>query len=528
MTETYKVLLADDERMIREGIASTVDWERLRLVFAGAAYDGRHAYEEIVRLRPDIVITDIKMPRMGGLELIKLTKEMLPDIQFIVLSGYGEFELATEAMRYGVKHYLLKPCNEEEIEQALQKAIHELNGERSKSLMLESAQRQLAEAMPTVHEQLLRDCLLSRGGVQREYERLGQALNLRTGHVRVVLFQPAGAFDISELYALKRIAEELQTTGSAMLGTIIGDQFALLVEDAGMDDAISISSQIQVAYEALYHQSLTLAVSDSGLLENAAALYQEVQEYSKRKFYLGVNHIITSEYVPEEPGSADASNLQHEPIVAAIQSGDTEGLQTELQVFFRKLHDRHEEINVAVSLCIELMMAIAKETKSDRVHEGKDSIARILNMSTLEDIHQYIAEQALTATRLNHELYMDKKNALVHRMKQLIQDHLGEEQLSLPWLASNFLYLNPEYIGKLFRKETGEKFTHYVARLRIERAKELIAAHPDYKMYEIAGMAGFGSDQQYFGNVFKKYAGCPPLEYKKNFYRSTSKPYDRD
>ncbi|MFD0681360.1 MULTISPECIES: response regulator [unclassified Paenibacillus] len=125
----FKVFLADDERMIREGIASLIPWEEQNLHFIGSARDGLIAYEDIIRLRPDIVITDIRMPKMNGLELIQRVKEGITNIHFIVLSGYGELELAAQAMQLGVRHYLLKPCDEQEIIHVLKEIIKDLEDE---------------------------------------------------------------------------------------------------------------------------------------------------------------------------------------------------------------------------------------------------------------------------------------------------------------------------------------------------------------------------------------------------------------
>jgi YesN/AraC family two-component response regulator len=122
----FKVLLVDDERIIREGISNIIEWDKHGLQLIGAAKNAFEAYEMICSNPPHIVITDIKMPVMDGLELIEKSNEQFPDIMFIVLSGYGEFDFASRAMRYGVKHYLLKPCSEDKIIEALNEVKNEL------------------------------------------------------------------------------------------------------------------------------------------------------------------------------------------------------------------------------------------------------------------------------------------------------------------------------------------------------------------------------------------------------------------
>ncbi|WP_138752319.1 response regulator transcription factor [Paenibacillus sinopodophylli] len=278
----YSVYVADDERMIREGIEKLVPWKQLNLKFIGSASDGMGAYEDITKLRPDIVITDIKMPRMDGIELIRRSKEQHEGIHFIVLSGYGEFELATQAMKHGVKHYLLKPCDETEITEVLRDVIREVQGDKVKRDQIEN---------------------------------------------------------------------------------------------------------------------------------------------------------------------------------------------------------------------------------SDKV--------RILNMKSLEEIHTYIKMDDLTGALAENNPDNKGSGSLINRVLIFIHDHLGNEELSLLWLAQNHYFMNAEHLGRLFRKETGQRFSQYVTALRMEQAKHLLIRQPDMKIYEIAERVGFGMDQQYFGNVFRKSTGLSPLEYRK-------------
>ncbi len=128
----YKVLIVDDERIIREGIGNSIDWDNYGFSLCGMAENGIDAYETIIRDVPDVVITDIKMPGMDGLELISKVNAEYPQIIFIILSGYGEFEFANKAMKYGVKYYLLKPCDENEIIKILEEIDSRKKGRRKK------------------------------------------------------------------------------------------------------------------------------------------------------------------------------------------------------------------------------------------------------------------------------------------------------------------------------------------------------------------------------------------------------------
>ena len=127
----YKLLIVDDEDIEREGMAQFIPWENYEIQLAGTAWNGVEGFQKIQAEEPDIVLTDIKMPVMDGIELIKKTKESFPDIEFIVLSGYGEYEFTSQAMEEGVRYYILKPCDEEKIVEVLSKVKQSIAEKRS-------------------------------------------------------------------------------------------------------------------------------------------------------------------------------------------------------------------------------------------------------------------------------------------------------------------------------------------------------------------------------------------------------------
>lgn len=126
----FKVIHVDDEKLILDGLRAMIDWERLGFTVCAQARNGREALEAVQRVRPDLIITDISMPQMDGLELIRQVNERWPDVRFIVLSGYSEFEYAQQAMQLGVRYYVLKPIEEEELEHCLSKTAKELNAQQ--------------------------------------------------------------------------------------------------------------------------------------------------------------------------------------------------------------------------------------------------------------------------------------------------------------------------------------------------------------------------------------------------------------
>ena len=138
----YKLLIVDDEEFEREGMAQLIDWARYDIEMAGTAWNGVEALRKAETLRPDIILTDIKMPVMNGIELIRRVREKYPEIEFAVLSGYGEYEFTSQAMEEGVRHYILKPCDEEKVVEVIGKVRRDVDAKRA------AAQRETAFPQP--------------------------------------------------------------------------------------------------------------------------------------------------------------------------------------------------------------------------------------------------------------------------------------------------------------------------------------------------------------------------------------------
>ena len=150
-----KVILVDDEDIERDAMAEIIPWEKLDMELVDTAWNGIEGLEKIRMHVPDIVITDIKMPVMDGIQLIRNTKELYPDILFVVLSGYGEYEHTSRAMELGIRHYILKPCDEEKIVEVLQKVKGELAELENKRKSEQEYRSTLARMLPRVKEQIL-------------------------------------------------------------------------------------------------------------------------------------------------------------------------------------------------------------------------------------------------------------------------------------------------------------------------------------------------------------------------------------
>lgn len=516
----YKVLLVDDERIILEGISSMVDWESYGAELAGTTRNGLEAMDFIERTKPDIVISDIKMPGMDGIQLVEWSKEHFPDIAFILLSGYSEFDYARKAMQYGVKHYLLKPCNENAIIEALCEIVAELDGQRNREEVMQSIQTELAKVLPHAKEQFLKELVTNKTYGQRDWDDYRRLFHIseETANVQLILFQlEGGAYEYEHLFAVKNIAQDVLGQSIVLLGTTIGKHALLLLkENYKQEWLFEKLGEIKHTFRSFYKLDLTIAVSDPSLITEARSMYRDTQECLNYRFYLGEGTIVSKKDIADLIGDTPAFYYDDEQLAMYIKSGDAEGTEQELKRFFLELGSCRMDTVLLKSYVVTLLVSIARQSPSDKLSRYMQTIAKLDDLRTLRAIEQYVIDIAQEITLLHHQSQKSKHSSIINRMIEVVHDNIGESALSLNWVASEILYMNADYLGKLFKKETGDKFSNFVMRLRIDKAVEMIEASEDVKVFELAEMFGFGENPQYFSQVFKKYTGQTPSEYRKS------------
>ncbi|WP_080835248.1 response regulator transcription factor [Cohnella massiliensis] len=512
----YKVLLADDERIILDGISSMVDWPAYRTELAGTASNGIAAYEKIAELSPDIVISDIRMPGLDGLELVARTHASHPRTRFIILSGFGEFDYANRAMQYGVKHYLVKPTNEDKIAQALREIVAELDREADREAFMQNMKHRLQKVMPHVKEQVLKEFVTNKTYGSRDWDYYRGLFQYGFDRpVRLILFQLEGAFEFEHLFAVKNIAEDLLP--GSLLSTTIGDHVLILMEDSGDAEAIHLRLRdIRGTFLQYYKMDVTIALSSPDEIVRARSLYQETLQCLNYRFYLGEGGIITSkDTFASQAAAPDALDFDEDRLARAVRSGNVKEAAEAIDGFFDSLRRAQLDIGVAKSYAIQQFVALVRLSDPKRMNESFQRIPQLAEMNTLQAIKDFLLRAANEIAGRNYEQNVVKHTSIVRKVIDIVGEQLGNADLSLNHVAGEMLYMNADYLGKLFKKETGEKFSNYVMKARMKKATELIAEQPDIKIFELAERLGFGDNPQYFSQVFKKQIGCTPSEYMK-------------
>ncbi|GGF84958.1 hypothetical protein GCM10010912_32770 [Paenibacillus albidus] len=516
----YKLLLVDDERLILEGISQVVDWGKAGTELVGTARNGIEALDKIAALNPDIVITDISMPGLDGLELVKRCSVSYPQLKFVMLTGYKDFDYACTAMLHGVKHYLLKPCNENQIHDALAELVQELEERSSKEQFVSGMKERFAKVLPHVKEQFLKEWISNKtyGSRDLEYyqDLFGMELNDKT--VRLVLFRLEDSYEYEHLFALQNIGQDI--LGEILLSATISSYLLFLVEhkpDAEGED--TLLNRIQEAREVFcrfYNITVTVAVSDADQMIHSRKLYRQTLQCMNHRFYLDEGSLITgSDIEGAELSEGQEIELDEDLICQLIKAGDKSAVETELERLFGILSAQRLDISVTRSYVLQLYSAMIRLCLPEERAAFTSGMAELAGLRTLCALKEYVKAAAGRLSGMYDRHFVSRQSSIVEKMKRIIEEDYGNAELSLGTVAAGMLYMNPDYLGKIFKKITGEKFSNYVTNYRISRASEHILRSGDVKVFELAEMFGFGGNAQYFSQVFKKVTGKTPTDFMR-------------
>lgn len=508
----YKVILVDDEKQITDGLSKMIRWPELGYEVVATARNGVEAIPLIQSLKPDLVVTDVRMPEMDGLKMLEMVrKHISQDVEFIILSGYSDFQYARTAMQYNVKSYILKPIDESELYGALLDIMALLNEkEIRKSLKIRSClngfllgdQPETAEVFPREEEQLgIRYLVVQR---HEQYDSL-TAGGPQEG--RPDLFQAiAGLYrDPMMRFVLRQDRDHCHI--------VVGK--SLLLGHGNNPRQLARALQDHLAASAGIGTDILVGRLVTGVRE----LHQSVQSIyhcRNKLFYLPSPSIVLYEDIREEGFSkVYEDNGLVIKVIAAFRKNDMERLGAcigQMVEHFTKLQVVPEIAMVHLDSAMASILQILAES-----HEVVDSVleryAFFKKIQSHVGIHN-LARLALQFCQACNDLSLASKKIehgdIVARVARYVEENYAQP-LRINDIAERF-FVNPAYLGQQFARKRGFSLNHYINSVRIEKAKELLATTPR-RVYEIAAMAGF-DDPNYFSSKFLEYTGCTPSEFR--------------
>ncbi|GAB6929667.1 response regulator transcription factor [Paenibacillus sp. JCM 10914] len=499
----YKVFIVDDEPFIIEGLYDVVDWSKHDIEVVGHAQNGRQALEKMAVIPVDILITDISMPIMTGLELIEGARQLNPNLRVIILSGFDDFAYLKEGLRLGIENYLLKPINLKELEETILSTTDKMT----------NAKREMH--LDPYDINILRSNILYRWITGRiEAEELDERasllnLNLDLPFLMVSILR---SDDESLEMLLHQLMEQQERV--YYFRDNDGDHVLIcMMQDPDIEKTRAIR-ELQQIRERCDQAGLCISL---GSVQNLGGDYTASYRHAKeaQEYYLVLQQPAYVDYldVQEKKGeSAQAHVLQWPEYARGIAGRDRQVLFLQIDRDFDQLrHTPGMTPTMLKSLAVEMIIRLKLELNEIQYAAAPDfvkhTVTRIMDSNSIDDL---VTGVKGGVGRLVDSLNQDVKSPVIQQILLHTQQHYNED-LSLKVLGAEY-HIHPVYLGHLFHKETGESFTEYVNKYRIDKAKELLRT-TSMKVQDIAKNVGYW-ETGYFYKQFKKFVGLSPRDFR--------------
>ncbi len=537
MSSLYKVLFVDDEGLTREEVSKNVPWKSLGYELIGSCQNGKEALEVIGSHPIDLVLTDICMPYMDGMDLSKALHEKYPKTKIIILSGYDEFEYAKRALKYNVEEYILKPVTALELGETLRKLKGTLDKEREADRVFGKMNTAYRKSKMLLYSNAMQNCIVGNKTEEESRKELKElGIELMSTYYRVAVLQ-------LDLYAKDKVLEEKEKRESALMAFV----------------AYNISQEVVKAYEAGYvcqgkdlRTLLLLCTNrkkefDKRVLDICSKIVNELKETMNLDATIGLGSYVQEvkdiyhSYEEAEHATEfryiSGSRQVIEIGMEKTGSGENKALEQCIESYI--LHMKAGEFEKTAKDIDKMKEEIWKTPiEKDRIflyfRQMMDKIGELLKGADLKDASIYqkqyeVLKNMMKDTTLEESLERLKgygkeveeslegqKNTRGKRYAVLalnfIEKNYGDSSLNLATVCS-YLNISTSRFSSIFKNTTGKTFMEVLIQTRMEKAKELLS-NTDMKNYEIAEKVGF-SDPHYFSISFKKIIGKTPTEFAK-------------
>ncbi|WP_127582818.1 response regulator transcription factor [Paenibacillus koleovorans] len=537
----FKALIVDDEPQIRKGLRTIIPWESYGFTVVGEAADGLEALRAAREQQPDLVITDVKMPGMGGMELSRELKAERPELQVLVLSGYNEFAFAKEAMQYGVADYLLKPVDPAELTRSLERVYDQLwNGLQERMQEKEKAGR-------------LKDYFLNKlirgeiyGHPVQEALKYEVQLIAESFAVVVISIDRYGEFLLSlpgeeigwRRYAIGNVIQEL-LPANGYLFDVSEQQFGVLLasgpEEKGVCDLLlrRARSFAELAAESVARyakEQVTMGVGEVVRKpEDIRHAYRTALQALEMKFYSDAEFVFVYELSSDAIDRAGSGTLPWDDagLFPAIRDGAEDRLRSEIDRLLVPLYGKPIAKDTLKFAVVSTIIRLAKMTEEfhgewQSFYTGKfGELERILEKGSLKQLNAFLLALGLQIAGHIDTLRTRKMDGRVREMLDHIEQHYSDD-LNLKELSKLF-FVNTVYLGQLFKKETGEYFNDYINKVRVGHACRLLK-ETGLSAAEIAERVGY-KYVDHFYRQFKLLHGMNPGEFRRQSQRPAADPH---
>ncbi|SDF40679.1 response regulator [Marvinbryantia formatexigens] len=528
-TNNYTVLLVDDEEEVTQIIMKKIDWEGMGFSVIGSASNGVKALELVEEYQPDVVMTDIRMPYMDGMELAGRIKAEFPTTKILLFTGFDEFEYAKEAVRLEVEEYILKPVNAPELTRVFSRVKAKLDQEISEKRNVEILQKYYTESLPLLQTNFYSTLIEGRIPEEELPKYLEDYQISFSGSCYCCLVIHTSASQVPEemsplLLAAsvqKQVEERLVQKWQAKSFFYLGNM-VLIAQLENENDVSEVTDEcdrfcryvrrivgavVTVGIGRVCHSVLELAQSYSGAREAV----------SYRGIYGAARAINIQEIVPQEPGKIDTeAEAELSNLLKAIRLGSAAEVQEAAEKYLKRIASPVNSLQQYQIHIMELVSALYRFLANNDISTGALSgdMKKLYNyLLELEPdtLQKWLTETGLSLRSQLISARSSSTKSYIRKAKEYVHSNYADETLSLDSICE-LLGVSNSYFSTTFKRETGKSFTTYLTDFRMEQASRMLI-ETNEKSYVIAKSVGY-TDSNYFSYVFKRCFGVSPSKYR--------------
>lgn len=523
----YKVLLADDEILDLEGMKQFIPWSELNMEIVGSVTNGFSACELMDLEEIDILVTDVNMPNMSGLELARNALDKKQDIRIIFVSGYQDFHYVRQALSLKAVSYVLKPMDDSELIASLKKIREDLDAERTRRATEETYQHMLPMAKNDFMIRLLEGDLSwsSEDGLQK----LGASYGVDSWnwplHIAVMELDDRGwnteeaePMASQELFRafwreMLKLREQYHLPHISKLPS---QRIALFIQPEWIQACISHMREV---VKERFHRTMTVGVGMAAAdVDQLTISYQQSLQAIEGKMFFGKGSLIWYTEDDHNPGMIDVGilDVRLDALFKAMTQYELVQIHDEIEKVFQSVSDFRSKYtihNLAMYMVWKLdqYLRTLNESLFDMLGLELHNLNILLQFDTIRDIRSWFVMKVYEISEQLRHKSNSKNNKLIQDMMKTMKERMSEN-LTLKDIAVQYSF-SPNYLGFMFKEEVGKTFSEVLIQLRMQRARELIK-DPTMKIYEVADQVGYRY-LPYFSRQFKETFGMTPMEMRK-------------
>lgn len=528
-----KVFLAEDEFVVREGIKKNIDWASYGYEFCGEASDGELALPMIRKLRPDIVITDIKMPFMDGIELSRLIRKEFPDIEIIILSGYEEFEYAKEGIKLGVAQYLTKPITGEELIKEVNQVAARIESRKQEDDLRQQFVKEMEENVRNDRRSLFANLVSGRYGATDMLNMAGDLeIDLSAMWYSVTLLWMKSKNHTVEEYSKSSVSisdklDELLSDGDCLLFDRNLDGKAFIFTADTKEELLAKQNRVLIMVEEVlkeydhirYFGGIGTPVNR---LSNLHISYESAGYALAHRYFVSGNKFLKDEEAKQETPSEnvdfsvkdiDAKSVDSNNLSKFLKTGGRDEIPFFISDFLKSVGENAIKSNLFRQyITMNTYFAVSNFVNELASSDGKEiPVVEAQDFAGEQATKDYLNKILNAAIAKRESVAISRYSEIVEDAVKYIEANYSNDELSLNILASH-VNVSPNHLSAIFSQQTGQTFIKYLTEYRMEKAKELLKC-TGKRSSEISEEVGY-KDPHYFSYMFKKSVGMTPTQYR--------------